>query len=98
MNVRRVEGVDSAFLAGEIDEWHFHVSALQVVDPGTTSGFCFDAFRTVCRQRLHLVPQFRWRLVGPPLGLGWFYFVDDPDFDLDRHLHHVALPLSLIHI
>lgn len=84
--------MDAAFLAGETPEWHFHVSALQIVDPSTTTGFDFQAFRALCAQRVHLVPQFRWKLVNPPLGIGWSYFVDDPTFDVDDHLHHVALP------
>jgi len=27
-----------------------------------------------------------------PLGLGWPYWVDDPDFDLEYHLREIALP------
>lgn len=92
VSLRRVEGVDAAFLAGETPEWHFHVSALQIVDPSTTARFDFETFREVYEQRIHLVPQFRWKLITPPLGLGWSYFADDPDFDLEDHLHHIALP------
>ncbi|MGD9700951.1 MAG: wax ester/triacylglycerol synthase family O-acyltransferase [Acidimicrobiia bacterium] len=92
MTLRRVEGIDSAFLASETPEWHFHVSALQIVDPSTSPRFGFLVFRELYRQRVHLVPQFHWKLVDPPLGLGWSYFVDDPDFDVDDHLHHIALP------
>ena len=91
MGLRRVDGLDSAFLASETPEWHFHVSAVQIIDPRGTPGFGFEAFREVCRQRIHLVPQFRWRLVAPPLGLGWSYFVDDPGFDVDDHLHRAVL-------
>jgi WS/DGAT/MGAT family acyltransferase len=91
MGLRRVEGLDSAFLASETPEWHFHVSAVQIIDPRGTPAFGFDAFREVCRQRIHLVSQFRWRLVAPPFGLGWSYFVDDPQFNVDDHLHRVAL-------
>ena len=89
---RRVVGMDSAFLAGETPEWHFHVAALQIIDPSTTTDFGFETFRQVCKRRIHLVPHFRWKLVTPPLRLGWSYFVDDPDFELDDHLHHISLP------
>ncbi len=90
--MRRVEGVDAAFLAGETPEWNFSVSVLQVIDPRGVEGFGFDSFRMLMERRLHLIPQFRWKLIGPPLGIGWSYFVDDPDLDLDDHVHHVALP------
>ena len=89
--MRRVVGPDAAFLTGETPEWHFHVSALQILDPTAVPGFGFEALRAVFARRIHLIPQFRWKLLEPPLGLGWSFFVDDPDFDLDDHLHHVAL-------
>jgi diacylglycerol O-acyltransferase / wax synthase len=92
MTLRRVGGIDSAFLAAETPDWHFHVSALQIVDPSTATDFGFDAFRELCARRIHLVPQFRWKLITPPLGLGWSYFVEDPGFDLASHLHHMELP------
>lgn len=90
--MQRVHGVDAAFLAAETPEWHFHVSALQIVDPTDVAGFGFETFRAVCAARIHQVPQFRWKLVEPPLRLGWSWFVDDPDFDLHDHLHHLVLP------
>ena len=31
-------------------------------------------------------------LVMVPLGLGKPYWIDDPDFNLDRHVQHIALP------
>ncbi len=52
----------------------------------------FRRFREVLEGRLHLVPRFRQRVVDVPFGLDNPYFVDDPDFDLDRHVHRVALP------
>ena len=91
MTMRRVEGVDAAFLASETSDWLFHVSALQIVDPTDAPEFGFAAFRHVFEQRLHLIPQFRWRLVEAPLRIGWSFLVDDPDFDLDHHLHQIAL-------
>ena len=90
--MQRIQGVDAAFLAAETREWHFHVSALQILNPTGVSGFGFEAFRRSCASRVHLVPQFRWRLVPPPFRLGWSWFVDDPDFDVDNHLRHLVLP------
>lgn len=90
--IRRVEGVDAAFLAGETEEWHFHVAALQVLDPMGREGFGFDAFRELCARRVHRIPQFRWKLHQPPLGWGWSYFAEDPAFSVDHHLHRIAVP------
>jgi diacylglycerol O-acyltransferase / wax synthase len=37
-------------------------------------------------------PRFRQRVADPPFGLGTPYWEDCPDFDLEDHLEHVALP------
>ncbi len=90
--MQRVEGLDAAFLAAETPEWHFHVSALQIVDCTGVPEFGYQAFQRACEQRVHLVPQFRWKLVEPPLRLGWSWFVDDPNFDVANHLRRIVLP------
>lgn len=90
--MQRADGIDAAFLAAETPQWHFHVSALQILDPTDAPDFGFSAFYRLCEQRLHLVAQFRWKLIEPPFRLGWSWFADDPDFDLANHLHHVVLP------
>jgi diacylglycerol O-acyltransferase / wax synthase len=49
--------------------------------------------REVVRERLvERFPRFRQRIVEPRGGLGLPYWEDDPNFDLDRHLHHIAVP------
>ena len=52
----------------------------------------FDDYRAMIAKRIHLVPRMLQRLVMVPLGLGKPYWIDDPDFDLDLHLQHIALP------
>ncbi len=90
--MRRVAGPDAAFLYGERPEWHFHVSAVVIVEPPAPDRFSIDEVRQVLASRLHLVPQFRWKLLEGPLGLDTPIWVDDPGFDIDNHLHRVALP------
>ena len=89
--MQRVDGVDAAFLAAETPEWHFHVSALQIVDPADAPGFDYEAFQQVCEERIHLVPQFRWKLIEPPFRLGWSWFADDPAFLVANHLRHIVV-------
>jgi WS/DGAT/MGAT family acyltransferase len=49
--------------------------------------------REVLRERLvERYPRFQRRIAEPPLGLGLPSWVDDPDFDLDLHVHRIALP------
>src|SRR5437763_11115118 len=44
------------------------------------------------RGRLHLVPRYRQKLATPPLETGRPVWVDDPNFNLDYHVRHTALP------
>jgi WS/DGAT/MGAT family acyltransferase len=90
--MQRVAGPDATFLSAERPEWHFHVSALLIIDAEASERFSLDSLRQSLANRLHRVPQFRWRLWDGPLGgLGRPVWSDDAHFDLDRHLHHVAL-------
>lgn len=38
-------------------------------------------------------PRFRQRVAEPRLGIGSPSWQDDPDFDLDLHIHHRSLPV-----
>ncbi len=52
----------------------------------------YDDFRDHIQSRLHLVPRFRQKLRFVPFGQGRPKWVDDPQFNLDYHLRHTALP------
>jgi diacylglycerol O-acyltransferase / wax synthase len=52
-----------------------------------------ERLRAILRERLvERFPRYRQRVVEPRAGLGLPSWEDDPAFDLDRHLHHIALP------
>jgi len=90
--MRVVPGPDAGFLSAEQPEWPFHVSALLILDPGESERFSLASLRQQLLNRIHRVPQFRW-VVGDdvlPL-LTKPVWVDDPHFDIDRHLHRVAV-------
>jgi len=49
--------------------------------------------KEVVRERMvERFPRFRQRIVEPRTGVGLPYWEDDPNFDIDRHLHHIAVP------
>lgn len=93
--MRQLTSLDAYFLAAEHRRAPQHVSALVVLDPADLPGktVSLDALGALISDRLHLVPQFRWRLAEVPLGLDHGYWFDDPDFDLDFHLREIALPV-----
>jgi diacylglycerol O-acyltransferase len=50
------------------------------------------ALRVVLEERLLPFPRFTQRVVEPPLGIGPPAWVPDDRFELEAHLHHMALP------
>ena len=83
-----LSGLDSSFLYLETATTPMHIGSLNVYE-GSLS---FDEFKDFLAKRLHLAPRLLQRLVNVPLGLGNPSWVDDPDFDINLHLHHSALP------
>ncbi|MGQ0616067.1 MAG: WS/DGAT/MGAT family O-acyltransferase [Acidimicrobiia bacterium] len=91
--MQRLTGLDAAFLSIETPSAPLHVAGLLVLDPAEApGGFDFERVRAFFGSRLHLAPPFRRRAVPVPLGLHHPVWIEDPDFDLDYHLRHVAVP------
>ncbi len=86
--MQQLSGLDSSFLYLETPNTPMHVGSLNVYE-GSLS---FDEFREFLSQRLHLAPRLLQRLVTVPLGLGNPSWIDDPNFDINLHLQHMALP------
>lgn len=85
----RLSGLDSSFLHLEDGPAHMHVaSTLLFAGPAPD----IDDFREHIESRLGLVPRFRQKLRGVPLGQGRPVWIDDPHFNLSYHVRHTALP------
>jgi WS/DGAT/MGAT family acyltransferase len=70
------------------------IAPVAVYDASTAPGgrvTLADVLRFV-ESRLHVSESFREKLVRVPFGLGNPYWVRDPDFDLEYHVRHIALP------
>ncbi|MGB5285631.1 MAG: wax ester/triacylglycerol synthase family O-acyltransferase [Polyangiales bacterium] len=83
-----LSGLDSSFLFLEDAHQPMHVGSVLVFE----GSMDFESFRQTMASRVHLVPRLRQRLAMVPFGIGKPYWVDDPAFNLDMHLQHVALP------
>jgi diacylglycerol O-acyltransferase len=91
--MQRVSGPDAAFLYGETPSWHMHVSSILMADPSTAPrGFSIERLKENTARRIDQVPQFRWRVVEVPFGIDRPLFVEDPNFDIDYHVRHIAVP------
>src|SRR4051812_35508073 len=85
----RLTAVDASFLAQESPVSHMHVGAVTIFEGPPPS---FEEITEALRSRLHLVPRYRQKLVTPPLGTARPLWGDDPDFNLEYHVRHTALP------
>src|SRR3954466_5338683 len=92
--MRQLTSLDAQFLALETPRQTGHVGGLAILDPSTRVDKTVDcaAVKKLLRERLPLLPPFRWRLAEVPLGLDYPYWIDDEDFDLDYHAREIALP------
>jgi len=89
----RLSGLDASFLYLETSSQLLHVCGLIVVDPSTTKdGYSFDKLLSGLKERTKEVPEFRRRLHQVPLHLDHPVWVDDPDFDIDHHVHRIGCP------
>jgi diacylglycerol O-acyltransferase / wax synthase len=85
----RLSSIDASFLHQEGPTSHMHIGAVLVFAGPPPD---FNDYLNHVRGRLHLVPRYRQRLTTPPLETGRPLWVDDPDFNLEYHVRHTALP------
>jgi diacylglycerol O-acyltransferase len=91
--MQRMNGIDPMFIYSDLPDTPMEVAYACVFDPSTAPvGYSFEAVRQLLSERLPTLPPFRRRLLAVPFGLDNPRWVDDPDFDLNNHLHHIALP------
>ncbi len=87
-------GIDAKFLYSETPTAHMHTIKVAISDvSGVPGGFTYDGLVDVLGEHIGRLPTFRRRIVAVPLGLGHPVWVEDPDFDLARHLSQRLLPL-----
>ncbi len=92
--MRQLSGHDAGFLYTDTTQANANVSLLHIHDQRTAPGGVvrFKQILAHIESRLSAAPLFRQRLQRVPLGLDHPYWVDDPDFDLEYHVRHIALP------
>jgi WS/DGAT/MGAT family acyltransferase len=84
--------LDAKFLYSETPTTHMHTIKVVVSDVSAVQGgFSFDNLTEVLRQLLVLLPPFRRRVVSVPGGLDHPVWVEDPEFELKRHLTRKVL-------
>jgi WS/DGAT/MGAT family acyltransferase len=90
----QLSGLDASFLYLETGNMPMHIGSLAIYDQSTAPGgaVTFKQILDFFDKRLHKARAFRQRLVTVPMSLDHPYWIEDPDFDLEFHVRHIALP------
>ncbi|MCY7340628.1 MAG: wax ester/triacylglycerol synthase family O-acyltransferase [Pseudonocardia sp.] len=88
----RLSPLDASFLFLEHRGAAMHVGGVMTFAPPDRGRFDAAAFTALIGDRLGLVPRYRQKVREVPGRIGLPVWVDDPDFDLDHHVRHTALP------
>ena len=91
--MRRLSGLDAAFLALETPTSTGHVGGLSIIEPRTGAEPLSLAHLTrLMESRISGVPVLRQRLMTVPFGLDQPVWIDDVHFDIGYHLRELGLP------
>ncbi|MCW2751811.1 MAG: wax ester/triacylglycerol synthase family O-acyltransferase [Aeromicrobium sp.] len=89
----RLSGLDASFLYLESSAQLMHVCGLIVVDPATIpGGYDFEEFKQDLARRVSGIAMFNRKLKLVPGRIDFPVWVTDDDFDIDRHVHRLAVP------
>ncbi len=92
--MEQLSSIDASFLQAETPNLPMHVSSVSIYDPSTApQGLVrFKDILQMYERAVYDVPLFRRRLVQVPGNLDFPYWIEDPDFDIEFHVRHEALP------
>jgi len=91
--MQRLSGLDASFLYLETAAQPLHVCSILEVDTSTMpGGYSFARLRDLLSERITAMPEFRERVADNRFNLDHPVWVEDKDFDVDRHLHRIGLP------
>lgn len=92
--MQRLSGLDASFLYLETAAQPMHVCSILELDATTMpGGYTFDRLRDALGMRIKAMPEFREKLADSRFNLDHPVWVEDNDFDVDRHLHRIGLPV-----
>lgn len=91
--MQRLSGLDASFLYAETPAQPLHVCTILELDTSTMpGGYSVDRLKHFLAQHISTIAEFRQKLADHRLNLDHPVWVDDDSFDIDRHVHHIAVP------
>lgn len=92
--VHQMTSTDAGMFFVESNDSPNHITPISIYDQSTAPGGIVR-FRDIVRrleEALDAAPTFRRKLMPVPFNLDEPYWVDDPAFNIDFHVRHMALP------
>ncbi|MGH3625859.1 MAG: WS/DGAT/MGAT family O-acyltransferase, partial [Sciscionella sp.] len=91
--MERLSGLDASFLYLETSSQLLHICGLLILDDSTIpGGYDFQRFKAEMAARSRGIGAFHRKLLDLPLNLGHPLWTEDSEFDIDRHVHRIAVP------
>ncbi|MDG2306924.1 MAG: wax ester/triacylglycerol synthase family O-acyltransferase [Candidatus Binatia bacterium] len=92
--MQQLSGMDASFLYFETGNSPTHIGSFGIYDQSSAPGgrVTFKGILANVERRLHLARCFRQKVVRVPMDLDHPYWIEDPEFDLEFHVRHIALP------
>ena len=92
-DARKLSSMDASFLYLETPEMPMHVGSMAIFRlPEDYKGDFFEEFKAMIASRLHIAPILKARLEKAPLDIDHPSWVEDDQFDIDRHIFRGSLP------
>jgi len=92
-DAKKLSSLDASFLYLETPEMPMHVGSMAIFRlPEDYKGDFFEEFKAMIAERLHIAPILKSRLAKAPLDIDHPSWVEDDQFDIDRHIFRGSLP------
>ncbi len=90
---KKLSSLDASFLYLETPEMPMHVGSMAIFRlPDDYKGDFFEEFKAMIASRLLIAPILKARLEKAPLDIDHPSWVEDDQFDIDRHIFRASLP------
>jgi WS/DGAT/MGAT family acyltransferase len=92
-DAKKLSSMDASFLYLETPEMPMHVGSMAIFRlPDDYEGDFFEDFKAMIASRLDIAPILKARLEKAPLDIDHPSWVEDDQFDIDRHIFRGSLP------
>src|SRR5258705_579142 len=93
-DAKKLSSMHASFLYVETREMPMHVGSMAIFRlPDDYKGDFFEDFKAMIASRLHVAPILKARLEKAPLDIDHPSWVEDDQFDIDRHIFRASLPV-----